>query len=309
MVNALTVDLEDWYQGIEIDISRWQGYESRIEESTVRLLNILSEGGVKGTFFVLGYVAERYPELVARVARERHEIASHGYSHAFLYRQQPKEFARELEKSIDILERITGEKVLGYRAPYFSVTEESLWALDILLEKGLRYDSSIFPVNNYRYGILASPRFPYVIKSAGHRSLIEFPVSTINWGKINVPFGGGAYLRILPYWMIRRAIHKINSKGKPAILYLHPWELDPHHPRLRLPLRIKFPHYANLKSTEGKLRALIKDFEFVPLREVLEMVNEASNEKALEIDPLSGRLLRSEKSGTSKSSEQGRAVR
>lgn len=305
MKNILTVDLEDWYQGIEIDISRWQGYESRIEESIIRLLNILGEEGVKGTFFVLGYVAERYPELVARIAREGHEIASHGYSHTFLYRQQREEFARGLEKSVNTLERITGQKVLGYRAPYFSVTKESLWALDTLLEKGLRYDSSVFPVNNYRYGIPASPRFPYVIRSADAGSLIEFPVSTVKWGKINVPFSGGAYLRILPYWMIRNAIHKINSKGKPAILYLHPWELDPHHPRLRLPLRIKLPHYANLKSTEGKLRALIKDFEFRPLREILGMVNGGSGNKPEEMNPVSGPLVRSGKSGTSKSPSKG----
>ena len=134
---------------------------------------------------------------------------------------------------------------------------------------------------------------------------MEFPISTVGWGKINVAFSGGAYLRMLPYWVIRRAIHKVNSKAEPAILYLHPWELDPHHPRLRLPLRIKFPHYANLKSTEGKLRALIKDFEFVPLRETLEMVNDGSNKKALEMDPACGLPARSERSGTSKFLSKG----
>jgi polysaccharide deacetylase family protein (PEP-CTERM system associated) len=268
IVNALTIDFEDWYHGIELPMARWGGLEGRIESSGRRALEVLSAAGVKATFFVLAPVAERYPRLVQEIASGGHEVATHGYSHTLIYRQDKETFREELARSISVLEDVTGEHVLGHRAPYFSITRASLWAFEVIAELGLRYDSSIFPVSNYRYGIVDAPRWPYEVP-IGDRTVLEFPITTWRVAGRNVPVGGGAYFRIFPYAFTRRAFRSANSQKRPAVFYLHPWELDPDHPRLTLPRRISATHYANLRATEKRLRRLLHEFQFAPMRDVL----------------------------------------
>lgn len=267
-VNALTIDFEDWYQGLEIPHSDWDGFEDRIGRSGRHLLEILAAAGARATFFVLGYVAERHPELVREIREAGHEIGTHGYSHTLIYRQTPELFKQELTRAVGALQDITGEKPLGHRAPFFSITRQSLWALDILAELGLRYDSSIFPVKNYRYGIEDAPRWPYALQ-AGGAPLYEFPITTWRVFGVNVPVSGGAYFRIYPYAFTRAALRAAAAGGQPMVFYLHPWEIDPEHPRIPLPRRIAATHYFNLGATEGRLKRLLRDFRFAPMSEVL----------------------------------------
>jgi polysaccharide deacetylase family protein (PEP-CTERM system associated) len=268
MLNALTIDFEDWYQGLEIPQSKWDGFEDRIVPVGRRLLELLGKAAVRGTFFVLGAVAERHPELVREIASAGHEVGTHGYSHTPIYRLSPEEFRDELRHSIRLLEDLTGQPVLGHRAPFFSITRDSLWALDILAECGLSYDSSIFPVVNYRYGIPGAQRWPHRL-GEGRGSLTEFPITTWRFLGRNVPVAGGAYFRIYPYALTRWAFRSINGEGKPAVFYLHPWEIDADHPRIPLPRRIAMTHYFNLRSTESRLKRLLADFRFAPMKEVL----------------------------------------
>jgi polysaccharide deacetylase family protein (PEP-CTERM system associated) len=268
MINALTIDFEDWYQGLEVPAAEWGGFEDRLAMSGRRLLALLAGAQVRGTFFILGAVAERHPELVREIAAGGHEIATHGWSHTLVYRMRPGTFRAELRRSIQLLEELAGQKIMGHRAPFFSITRESLWALEILGEAGLCYDSSIFPVLNYRYGIEDAPRWPYTI-AAGSRNLIEFPITTWRVLGRNVPVAGGAYFRLYPYAVTRTAFRRINRAGHPTVFYLHPWELDPDHPRIRLPWRIALTHFANLAATERRFRRLLQDFRFAPMKEVL----------------------------------------
>ncbi len=267
VLNALTVDLEDWYQGLQIPMSEWSHYEDRVEAATERLLTMLGDAGVKATFFTLGFVAERHPALVERVAAAGHEVATHGYSHSLVYDLDRGQFREELRRSIGLLEDLSGQRVLGHRAPFFSITRRSLWALDVLDEEGLRYDASVFPVRNWRYGIEDAPRWPY--RPLPGSEMIEFPVSTWRFRERNLPMSGGAYFRIYPYALSRRLLHAINARGHAAVFYLHPWELDPDHPRIALPRRIKLTHYFNLRATERRFRRLLGEFRFAPMREVL----------------------------------------
>jgi polysaccharide deacetylase family protein (PEP-CTERM system associated) len=268
ITNALTIDFEDWYQGLEIPHTEWAGYEDRVVQAGRRLLSILEEAGTRATFFILGYVAEQHPEIVREIAAAGHEIGTHGYSHTLIYRQAPDLFRCEMDRAIKSLEDITGKRVLGHRAPFFSITRDSLWALEVLGELGIRYDSSIFPVLNYRYGIADAPRWPYQV-AAGQQQLMEFPISTLQVLGRNLPIAGGAYFRIFPYAFTRRAFRSVNGKGHPVVFYVHPWELDPEHPRIRLPRRISLTHYFNLQKTEDRLRRLLRDFSFAPMKEVL----------------------------------------
>jgi polysaccharide deacetylase family protein (PEP-CTERM system associated) len=268
ITNALTIDFEDWYQGLEIPHTEWAGYEDRVVPAGRRLLSILEEAGTRATFFILGYVAEQHPEIVREIEAAGHEIGTHGYSHTLIYRQAPDLFRGEMDRAIKSLEDITGKHVLGHRAPFFSITRDSMWALEVLGELGIRYDSSIFPVLNYRYGIADAPRWPYQV-AAGQQQLMEFPISTLQVLGRNLPIAGGAYFRIFPYAFTRRAFRSVNDKGHPVVFYLHPWELDPEHPRIRLPRRISLTHYFNLRRTEDRLRRLLRDFSFAPMKEVL----------------------------------------
>ncbi len=268
ITNALTIDFEDWYQGLEIPYSEWGRFEDRIEAAGDKLLGILDDGGTKATFFMLGYVAEKHPEIVKRIEAAGHEIGTHGFSHTLIYTQSPEVFKDELTRAINYLEDLTGKKVLGHRAPFFSITKDSLWALDILGELGIKYDSSIFPVLNYRYGIADAPRFPYTIKRAKHE-FVEFPISTLKLPGFTLPISGGAYFRIYPYQVTKQAIKSVNRGGQPVTFYLHPWEIDPDHPRIDVPRRIALTHYFNLGATERRLRKLIRDFKMAPMKEVL----------------------------------------
>jgi polysaccharide deacetylase family protein (PEP-CTERM system associated) len=274
MLNAFSVDVEDWYQVSDFEtvapVPTWGRFESRIMRNTQRLLDLLAEYGVKGTFFILSWNAERQPQLVQQIASMGHEIASHGYCHRLIYEQTPEAFRNDVSRSKAALEDIVGQPVLGYRAPSFSLTQASWWAVDVLLDCGFRYDSSIFPVRDQLYGIPSARRFPFVIQDEGERTLVEFPMTTVHAFDRNWPLGGGGYLRILPYHYMRWGMRRVHAEGHPAIVYIHPWELDPEQPRLQIRGKRGFStHYINLHRTEAKLRCLLRDFAFAPVRQVL----------------------------------------
>ncbi|NIN36293.1 MAG: DUF3473 domain-containing protein [Gammaproteobacteria bacterium] len=282
MLNALTIDVEEYFQvhGFQtvVDRSTWDHYPSRVVVNTRRILRLLADYDVHATFFILGWIADRYPDLVKEIATRGHEIANHGYWHELIYRQTPDEFAADLRQSLDAIGRaLNGFNGLpqpaGYRAPAFSITKQSLWALDILRDHNIIYDSSIFPlVAHDRYGISNANRFAN--KTFG--DLWEFPVSTIRLGKQNWPVAGGGYFRLFPLWITRQAIRHLNAQGHPAVVYLHPWEFDPDQPRIpNAPLRTRFRHYVNIGKTESRLRALLNEFEFAPMCEVFASYLEA----------------------------------
>ncbi len=274
IVNAMTIDVEDYFHVSAFDgvvpRTQWESLESRVVANTDRLLDIFNDYEVTGTFFVLGWVAERFPDLVRRIASMGHEIASHGYGHRLVYDQTRRAFREDVRRAKALLESASGRAVVGYRAPSYSITPRSLWALDILIEEGYQYDSSIFPIRHDRYGIPVSPRHPYALRRSGG-TLIEAPASTATIGPLNLPVAGGGYFRILPYqwtqWGIRRVNH---DEGRPVIFYLHPWEIDPGQPRLSAGILSRFRHYRNLGDTEGRLRRLLNDFEFAPMSRVLQ---------------------------------------
>jgi polysaccharide deacetylase family protein (PEP-CTERM system associated) len=271
--NAMTIDVEEHFHVSVFDglipRSEWSKMESRVVANTERLLDIFDEAGVTATFFVLGWVAERYPHLVQTIAQKRHEIASHGYGHRLIYDQTATAFRDDVRRAKRILEDASGRHVIGYRAPSYSITPQSLWALDVLLEEGYRYDSSIFPIRHDRYGIPLSARLPYAIRrDAG--VLIEVPASTARVGPMTLPVAGGGYFRILPYWWTRWGIARVNrNEARPAIFYLHPWEIDPDQPRLKAGTLSRFRHYRNLDQTEERLRALLRDFRFGTVESVI----------------------------------------
>jgi polysaccharide deacetylase family protein (PEP-CTERM system associated) len=273
MVNAMTIDVEDYFQVSAFDglISRadWHHYESRVSRNTERLLAILDEAGVKATFFVLGWVAERYPQLVRRIACSGHEIASHGYEHRLVYNMSRDEFADDLRRARLVLEDAVGAAVSGYRAPSYSITRCSMWALDVLLEQGYLYDASIFPVYHDRYGIPDAPRHLHQIeRSAG--LIWELPGATVRWAGQNLPIGGGGYFRLLPYSWTRFGIAHVNRvEGKAVVFYLHPWEIDAAQPRMRAAWLARVRHYTNLSRTETRLRRLLSDFKFGTVGDVL----------------------------------------
>lgn len=273
IVNAMTIDVEDYFQVSAFDrvVARpdWDRFESRVVKNTERLLQIFSDHSVSATFFVLGWVAERYPALVARIAAAGHEIASHGYAHRLVYDQAPGEFREDVRRAKAVIEETSGQRVRGYRAPSYSITTRSLWALDVLLDEGHEYDSSIFPIRHDRYGIPRSPRHPYVL-SRGGGSLVEAPASTVRLGPMNLPVAGGGYFRILPYPWTRWGIARVNRhEGRSVIFYLHPWEIDPDQPRLAAGGLSRFRHYRNLRKTEDRLRRLLTHFRFGPLGRML----------------------------------------
>ena len=277
MINALSVDVEDWFQVSdfeeEVRFCQWDRYESRVVANTRRLLSLFDEHNVRGTFFVLAWNAERFPELVREIDAAGHEVATHGYAHRLIYNQTPQEFRADIQRSLEILEAATGKKVLGYRAPSFSITKQSIWALDTLLELGLRYDSSIFPLRDKLYGIADNYRFPYVVRRNGTGNLVEFPMSTVRFLRTNLPVAGGAYFRLIPYPYFRWGLRRLNRQGRPGILYLHPWEIDPDQPRVTAKGKRGYSsHYLNLHRTEKKLSRLLGDFSFAPVADVLTSV-------------------------------------
>lgn len=275
--NALTIDLEDWFQVAAffpyISYQQWDEINrqnSRIEANTERLLAILESRKLKATFFVLGWIAERYPVLVRKVAESGHEIACHGYSHQLVYNQTPEVFRSETRSAKRLLEDITGAAVEGYRASTYSITPKSLWAMDILLEEGFRYDSSLFPVRHPQYGFPGSPRVPHVLTAPCGAQIVEFPLSTAKFLGINFPVAGGGYFRQFPYRYTHMGFKSLNARGTPGIFYLHPWELDPGQPRVAgLNKLTRIRHYRNLDKAEERFKQLLKDFPFTTVQRVL----------------------------------------
>jgi polysaccharide deacetylase family protein (PEP-CTERM system associated) len=274
MINALSLDVEDYFHahafsGI-VRFEEWPSLEERVVTNTRRLLDLLDEFQVSATFFTLGWVAERHPLLIREIARRGHEVGCHGYAHRLVYAMTPTEFRTDTARAKAAIEDAIGAPIIGYRAPTFSIVRESLWALEILYQEGFRYDSSIFPIVHDRYGIPNAPRFPHRIALPGGCEMVEFPLSTLSVMGQRIPVAGGGYFRLLPSPLLRGAIRWINQKeGKPAIIYLHPWELDPDQPRLPVGPATRFRHYVNLRTTQVKLRRLLTDFRFGPLNQVL----------------------------------------
>lgn len=273
VLNAMTVDVEDYFHVSAFDgvlpRSNWDSIESRVVANTERILDIFQDTDVRATFFVLGWVAERYPGLVRRIAAAGHELASHGYAHRLVYDLTPSMFREDIRRSKIVMEQAAGVAVRGYRAPSYSVTPRSLWALDILIDEGFTYDASIFPIHHDRYGIPLSPRHAYRINRE-RGEILEAPASTVRWGPFNFPVAGGGYFRILPYEWTRWGISRINrEEQRAAIFYIHPWEVDPDQPRLSGSLLSRFRHYRNLDKTEARLRRMLKDFRFGPMTSIL----------------------------------------
>lgn len=273
VVNAMSVDVEEYFHANALAAAApraaWDGFESRVVPATSRLLDLFADRGVRATFFVLGWVARRHPSLVTRIAAEGHEVASHGDGHDLVYDLSPAQFASDVRRAKHDIEDIAGQAVVGYRAPSYSITHRSLWALDVLLEEGYRYDASIFPVHHDRYGIPDAPRHPYVMtRPAG--TLAELPPATVRVGGINIPVAGGGYFRLLPYGVTRWGIARVNAvERQPVVFYLHPWEVDPGQPRLSAGWLSRVRHYRNLDQTERRLVALLDDFRFGPMRDML----------------------------------------
>jgi len=274
IVNAMTVDVEDYVHvsafARVIRIEDWDRHESRVERNTRRLLDLFDERGFQATFFVLGWVAQRYPQLIREIAARGHEVASHGMTHQLVYDQSPQVFREESRTSKALLEDLVQQPVLGYRAASYSITQKSLWAIDILGELGFRYDSSIFPVHHDRYGIPDAPVFPHWLQTASDRKIAEFPLTTKNVLGYRLPIAGGGYFRLFPYAVTKAAFRSINRAEKRSfIFYLHPWEIDADQPRIKAGWLSEFRHYNNLDRCEDRLVRLMRDFRFGTVQQVL----------------------------------------
>ncbi|TWU29133.1 XrtA system polysaccharide deacetylase [Novipirellula artificiosorum] len=274
--NALTVDVEDYFHvsafADRVCRHDWDRYECRVETSTDRLLSLFDAEQVRGTFFVLGWVAERYPALIRRIADAGHEIASHGYWHQLVYDLTPEAFAKDIADSKEAIADACGVVVTAYRAPSFSITEKSLWALDILAEHGFETDSSIFPISGHdRYGMATAQKEIHEIQTE-HGPIREFPPSAWSTGRVHVPVGGG-YFRLFPLRLTSQAINAVRREGRPAMFYTHPWEIDADQPRIKqINKRSRFRHYVGLKRTENRLRRLCSTHRFGPMAAVIESV-------------------------------------
>lgn len=270
MKNVLTFDIEDWYHANykEVDSSKWAAYEERVQEPTRKILRLLKGTQNSATFFVLGYVAERFPDLILEIADEGHEVASHGYNHKLVYQQTKEEFNKDVRKSKHIIEDITKNKVIGYRAPSWSVSISRMpWVWKSLREMGFLYDSSIFPFKTFLYGDGKSNPYFHEIYLPNGDIIYEAPPSIMQFGSIRFPFSGGFYFRLLPLTIINFAIHNLNRHNHPAILYLHPREIDNEQPRLSLNFRDTFIHYWSIKNTEKKLIGLLNSNEFTSIKD------------------------------------------
>ena len=272
MKNAISIDVEDYFQvsAFEKYINRddWDKMPSRVEKNTYHILELLSNYNIKATFFILGWIAERYPVLVRTISSQGHEIACHGYSHIKAYLQEPDEFRNDVFSAKSILEDISGVRLRGYRAASYSIGSCNLWALEILEELGFDYSSSIYPIKHDIYGMPSAPRF--VFKPENANQLIEIPVSTISIFGKRFPCGGGGFFRLYPYEFSKWAINKVNNEeGQPCIFYFHPWEIDPGQPRqVGLDFRTRFRHYLNLSSMEEKLNKLMRDFNWDSIEKI-----------------------------------------
>jgi polysaccharide deacetylase family protein (PEP-CTERM system associated) len=274
LINAFTVDVEDYFQvsAFEKTIARdqWSQYTSRVVANTHRILDLLASRDVKATFFVLGWVADRFPQLVRDIHDAGHEIASHGYEHRLVYNQTPDQFRDDLRRSLIAIEDACGVLPTAYRAPSFSITKKSIWALEILAEEGFRVDSSIYPIYHDRCGIPgAEPKIHRIETAAG--PLWEFPPSVARFARLNLPVSGGGYFRLYPLPLTLHCLKRINRAAKqPFMFYVHPWEIDPQQPRLKAGTRVsRFRHRVNLAKTEGKLDVLLRKFRFGRLCDIV----------------------------------------
>jgi polysaccharide deacetylase family protein (PEP-CTERM system associated) len=264
--NVFSVDVEDYFH-VEafsdvVDRAKWDDYPCRVEDNTRRLLDLADKLNRRGTFFILGWVAERYPSLVREIVSRGHEPACHSYWHRLIYKLTPAEFREDTLRAKAVIEQAAGVQVFGYRAPSYSITARSLWALDVLAEAGFRYDSSIFPISHDIYGIPDAPRFPFRVETPSGE-LVEYPITTFRLiGERNLPVGGGGYLRIFPFWYTEMGFRKIRAEALPLIVYIHPWEIDPEQPRLAGRFKSRLRHYTNLSKTEARLSRLLQLGEF-----------------------------------------------
>ncbi len=270
-MNVMSVDVEDWFtvenmRGV-IPRQDWERLESRVERNVARLLELFSNHRIEATFFVLGWIAERHPDVVREIARRGHEVASHGYSHNMLTRMTPREFEADLTLSLETLARAGAPTVMGFRAPTFSVTRKTMWATDVLKTRGLRYDSSVFPIGFHPdYGIGDAPLGPHQLPNG----IWELPMSCAEVAGRRIPCSGGGYFRLFPYAVMRALLRRTNAQGRPVVFYVHPWEIDPDQPRVNaLPRLKRFRHYNNLERTYARLERLLGDFRFTSARRLL----------------------------------------
>lgn len=289
-LNMLSIDVEDYFHVSAFEkvspVSSWEEREGRVEGNTERILALLDKRGVKATFFVLGWVAERHHALVKRIAAENHEVASHGYSHQRVTKQSRTLFREDVRRSKCLLEDLTGKEVVGYRAPSYSISPETFWAFDELFDAGYKYDSSVFPIRHDYYGLSDWPRFATPVTrmsdgrwssngdtNKGAKSLLEIPITTLSLGGKSFPVAGGGYFRLYPYRLTRWALNRINqNEGMPFLFYLHPWEIDPDQPRINgAGLKSNFRHYLNLKKTESRLEELTKDFNLTSISKAVNL--------------------------------------
>ena len=274
ITNAFTVDVEDYYQveafSQHIQRSDWNDYPSHVERNTDEILLLLDNKSVKGTFFTLGCVAEKHPSIVRKIVEQGHEIASHGYSHKLIYKQSHEEFKQETIKSKAILEDNAQTEVRGYRAATYSITRESLWALDILVDAGFIYDSSIFPIRHDRYGIPDINPLPHILTTPRGQTIVEFPISTLKTKLLNVPIAGGGYFRLFPYAFTKWALGKVNQQNSEFVFYIHPWEIDKSQPVIKgAGFTTRFRHYNNIGKCKQRLEKLLVDFNFNTINVVL----------------------------------------
>jgi polysaccharide deacetylase family protein (PEP-CTERM system associated) len=271
--HVLSIDLEDYFHveafSRDIDRSDWAQYPARVTENTHRLLDLFDQYRVKATFFVLGWVANRFPRLIREVHEREHELACHSYWHRKIYALTPAEFREDTRVARRAIEDAASVSVSGYRAPTWSVTQDSLWALDILAEEGFTYDSSIFPVHHDLYGIPGASRYPWTYTSAGGKNLLELPPATIELLGTNLAAAGGGYFRILPMCVTEWAFHRFEKESRSLVFYLHPWEIDPEQPRIAASLKSKLRHYTNLATTQQRLEKMLQRYSFQPFRDYI----------------------------------------
>jgi polysaccharide deacetylase family protein (PEP-CTERM system associated) len=272
IVNVMTVDVEEYFHASAFDrvVSRssWADRESRVVRCTEVLLECFDRANLRATFFVLGWVAERYPQLVRDIATSGHEIASHGFHHQLIYMLTPEQFREDVKRAKATIEDAAGCEVRGYRAPSFSIVGSALWALDVLIDEGYRYDASIFPIHHDRYGIADAPRHAHVIERQGG-TIVEIPASTVRVGGRNLPIAGGGYFRLLPYEWTRSGLARVNREGEPVIFYVHPWEIDPEQPLIDIGRVATWRHRVGLARTLARLEQLCSDFTFGTIQSML----------------------------------------
>lgn len=279
-VHLFTVDLEEYFQvgafEHKVDRNAWHAYPSRLEYTVELLLDLLARHGARATFFTLGWIADRHPGTVRRIAAAGHEVASHGYWHQRVDSLTPAQFRDDVRAAKTVIEDACGAPVHGYRAPNFSIRPGCEWAFDVLIQEGYRYDSSLFPIRRPGYGYPHAPPLPHLV----HRpvgTICELPLATTMWRGVRVPAAGGAYLRHLPFALVRRCLEEHDADGIPAVFYIHPWELDPQQPRLRVSLPARLRHYAGLRRTQPRLERLLEEFHFTSVADCLHLAPAAAS--------------------------------